>query len=146
MEKIINLLKNSEDDGTFLDSIYDLYFFIGIAKGMDDARNGREMTIEESRERVMEKYETYNKRYGSWIYEQIYNLENMPYIGRYVPKVSNQNVRELIYRKTRNSVYRIVYFISEITDTVHIIYVANCKQDFNRILKLHNYFSNFLKF
>ena len=80
------------------------------------------------------------------IYEQIYNLENMPYIGRYVPKVSNQNVRELIYRKTRNSVYRIVYFISEITDTVHIIYVANCKQDFNRILKLHNYFSNFLKF
>ena len=65
MEKIINLLKNSEDDGTFLDSIYDLYFFIGIAKGMDDARNGRGMTIEESRERVMEKYETYNKRYGS---------------------------------------------------------------------------------
>ena len=65
MEKIINLLKNSEDDGTFLDSIYDLYFFIAIARGLDDARNGRGITIEESRERVKAKYESYNNRYGS---------------------------------------------------------------------------------
>lgn len=47
MEKIVDLLKNPEDDGTFLDSLYDLYFFIGIAKGLDDARNGRGMTLEE---------------------------------------------------------------------------------------------------
>ena len=47
MEKIVDLLKNPEDDGTFFDSLYDLYFFIGIAKGLDDARNGRGMTLEE---------------------------------------------------------------------------------------------------
>lgn len=47
MEKIVDLLKNPKDDGTFLDSLYDLYFFIGIAKGLDDARNGRGMTLEE---------------------------------------------------------------------------------------------------
>lgn len=65
MEKIINLLKKSEDDGTFLDTIYDLYVLMGIAKGVDDARNGRGITVEESRERMMKKYDTYNTRYGS---------------------------------------------------------------------------------
>ncbi len=65
MEKIINLLKNSKDDGTFLDSLYDLYLFIEIAKGVDDVRNGRGMTLEESRERMIRKYETYSTKYGS---------------------------------------------------------------------------------
>lgn len=66
MEKIVNLLNNSKDSETFLDLLYDLYLFIGIAKGVDDVRNGRGMTLEESRERMMQKYETYNTRYGSW--------------------------------------------------------------------------------
>lgn len=65
LDKIVDLLKNSEDDGTFLDSLYDLYFFIGITKGVDDIRNGRGMTLEESRERMLKKYENYNTRYGS---------------------------------------------------------------------------------
>lgn len=68
LDTIVNLLKNSEDDGTFLDSLYDLYFFIGVTKGVDDIRNGRGMTLEESRERMMRKYESYNTRYGSWFY------------------------------------------------------------------------------
>ena len=64
--KISVLLKNSEtDDGTFLDAIYNLYLFIGITKGVDDTRNGRGMTVEESRERILQKYANYNKRYGS---------------------------------------------------------------------------------
>lgn len=62
MEKIINLLKNSEDDGTFLDSLYDLYFFIGIAKGLDDARNGRGITLEEFDKEMEAKYESYSRR------------------------------------------------------------------------------------
>ncbi len=65
MEKIVNLLNNSKDSETFLDLLYDLYLFIGIAKGVDDVRNGKGMTLEESRERMMQKYETYNTRYGS---------------------------------------------------------------------------------
>ena len=65
MEKIVNILKNSDDDGTFYDSLYDLYFFIGIARGLDDARNGRGITLEESQERIKLKYENYNNRYSS---------------------------------------------------------------------------------
>lgn len=65
IDKIVNLLKNCEDDGTFLDSIYNLYLFIGIAKGVDDVKNSRGMTLKESRERLIKKYETYNTKYSS---------------------------------------------------------------------------------
>ncbi len=65
IEKIVNLLKNCEDDGTFVDSIYNLYLFIGIAKGVDDVKNGRGMTLKESRERMMKQYESYNTKYSS---------------------------------------------------------------------------------
>lgn len=66
IEKIVDLLKKSEtDDGTFYSSLYDLYFFIKITKGVNDVNNGKGMTIEESKERIMKKYESYNTRYGS---------------------------------------------------------------------------------
>lgn len=65
IEKIIDILKKSEDDGTFYDSLYNLYILMGIAKGIDDVKDGKEMTIEESRERMMQKYETYTAKYGS---------------------------------------------------------------------------------
>ena len=32
---------------------------------MNDIKNGNVMTIEESRERMMQKYESYSARYGS---------------------------------------------------------------------------------
>ena len=64
--KIVKLLENAPtDDGTLYSSIYDLCVFIGLAKGVDDMRNGRGMTLEESRERMMKKYANYNTRYGS---------------------------------------------------------------------------------
>ncbi len=66
IESISELLKKSKsDDGTFLDALYNLYLFIGITKGVYDIKNGNGMTIEQSRERIMQKYENYNKRYGS---------------------------------------------------------------------------------
>ena len=69
LEKISELLKKSEsDDGTFLDALYNLYIFIGITKSMEDISEGKIMTIEESKERMMQKYESYSARYGSWIY------------------------------------------------------------------------------
>lgn len=80
------------------------------------------------------------------IYNIIYNLENSPFMGRYIPEMSDKRFRELIYRKHRNQGYRIVYYVSEFKETIYILYVANCKQDFNRILKIHNYFSNYFKF
>lgn len=76
----------------------------------------------------------------------IYNLENSPYIGRYIPEISDKHFREIIYKKSRNSTYRIMYYISEKTDTIYIFNIINSKQDFNRILRLHNYFNNYFNF
>ena len=64
IEKIVNLLKNSEDDGTFLDSLYDLYLFVGIAKGIDDAKNGRGMSLEDFKAEREVLYENYSRRFG----------------------------------------------------------------------------------
>ena len=64
LDKIVDLLKNSEDDGTFLDSLYDLYFFIGITKGVDDIRNGRGMTLEEFNKEREALYESYSRKFG----------------------------------------------------------------------------------
>jgi len=79
------------------------------------------------------------------IYALIYNLSNMPYIGKPFAELPGKHFRELLYRKKRN-VYKIIYFISEKTDELYVVHVSNCKQDFNHILKLHNYFNNFLEF
>mgnify|MGYP006988890539 CR=1 FL=1 len=66
LEPISVLLKKSKtDDGTFIDALYNLYFFIQLYKSNDDLKNGRYMTLEESKERMRKKYESYNARYGS---------------------------------------------------------------------------------
>lgn len=64
IEKIVNLLKNSEDDGTFYGALYDLYLFIGIAKGIDDIRNGRGVTLEEFNKERIALYESYSRKFG----------------------------------------------------------------------------------
>lgn len=67
IEKISELLKKAPtDDGTFYGALYDLYLLIGIAKGIEDIKNGRGMTLEESKERMMRKYENYNRRFYSY--------------------------------------------------------------------------------
>ena len=73
-------------------------------------------------------------------------LEDSPYIGRCIPEMSDKRFREIIYRKTRHSGYRIMYYISEISDTIYVINIINSKQDFKNILKLHNYFKNYFNF
>ena len=77
---------------------------------------------------------------------RIHDLECSPYIGRYIPEMSNKHFREIIYSSSRNSKYRIMYYISENTDTIYIFNILNSKQVFNKLLKLHNYFNNFLEF
>ena len=64
IDSIAQLLRNSEDDGTFLDSLYDLYFFIGITKGVDDIRNGRGVTLSELHEEMEAIYESTSRRFG----------------------------------------------------------------------------------
>ena len=57
------LLKESkEDDGTFLDSLYNLGFFISLVKSADDINNGKVYTLEEVKKEMEEKFASdYNK-------------------------------------------------------------------------------------
>ena len=64
MENIVELLKKSEDDGTFYGTIYNLYVLIGIAKGVDDIRNGRGITLEEFNKEMEALHESYSRRFG----------------------------------------------------------------------------------
>ncbi len=65
LEKIVNLLeKNSEENDTLYDNIYNLYVLIGIAKGVDDMRNGKGMTLEEFNKEREELYERHSRRFG----------------------------------------------------------------------------------
>lgn len=76
------------------------------------------------------------------IFEQLNNLKLFPYIGKVINKIPNDRFRELIINKNSNS-YRILYYISEKNKTIYIIYILNCRQDFNQILKSYNYFQNY---
>lgn len=43
-------------ENTLYDYIYNLIFFISLKESDEDIKNGRVMTIEESKERLMQKY------------------------------------------------------------------------------------------
>lgn len=74
------------------------------------------------------------------------DLVKNPYMGRYIPELSDKHFREIIYRKNRRSGYRIMYYISDVSDTIYVVSVLNCKQNFIHFLKLHNYFNNYFNF
>lgn len=62
-EKISELLKKSTtDDGTFYSSLYDLYVFIGLAKGVDDIKNGKTIYLEELEKEMEALYENSSRQ------------------------------------------------------------------------------------
>lgn len=58
MNFVQNALKsiNLQDDSLY-DFLYDMVLFISLKKSEDDIKNGRVMTIEESRERMKRAYD-----------------------------------------------------------------------------------------
>ena len=58
MKKTLNQVDNQEN--TLYDFIYNLVFFISLRESEEDIKNGRVMTIEESKERLMKEYEHLN--------------------------------------------------------------------------------------
>ena len=80
-----------------------------------------------------------DKKIRSYIEE----LQYFPYIGRYVPEISDRHYRERICEK-----FRIIYFISEKEDVISVRYIFSARQDKstfleiqkNRILKFLNHF------
>ena len=65
IDSICELLKKCKvDDGTFSESLYNLYLFIGLTKGIDDIRNGRGITLEELRKEMEERHACYSRRFS----------------------------------------------------------------------------------
>ena len=54
MKKTLSEVETKEN--TLYDFIYNLVFFISLKESEDDIKNGRVMTIEESKARLMQKY------------------------------------------------------------------------------------------
>ena len=71
---------------------------------------------------------------------------DFPYIGRYIPEIDDKHFREIIFRKKRNNGYRIMYYIYDTKDIIRVFIIINCKQNFNHILTMHNYFKNYFRF
>lgn len=59
------------------------------------------------------------------IYSRIYELEHIPYLGRYVPEIRDKDYRELTYKS-----YRIIYQVSKNTNTVYVHFVIHCRRNF----------------
>lgn len=58
MKKTLNQVSTKEN--TLYDFIYNLVFFISLEESEEDIKNGRVMTIEESKERMRKKYANFN--------------------------------------------------------------------------------------
>ena len=85
----------------------------------------------------------YNMQYSSKnalevdknIRAQINNLNKFSYLGKLIPEMSDSHFREIFYKKSRHY-----------DNSIHIFNIINSKQNFNQILKLHNYFNNYFNF
>lgn len=58
IEKIVDLLRNSDENETFCDSLYNLYVLIGIAKGVNEMNQGEGIPLEDF---LAEREEYYKK-------------------------------------------------------------------------------------
>lgn len=74
----------------------------------------------------------YASRIVNKIYDAIYDLQGSPYIGRYVPELSDKQYRELICGN-----YRIIYYVSETNNTIYIRYIFCARQNSNLFFKVH---------
>ena len=63
----------------------------------------------------------YASRIVNQIYDAIYNLQDSPYIGRYVPELSDKHFRELICEK-----YRIIYWKDMVVSCILCLVLKMC--------------------
>ena len=67
-EQIIETVNTLPEDTTWDDALYALYLQSKLEKSEDDIKNGRVMTIEESKDRMKQKYENFDVKWGSFWY------------------------------------------------------------------------------
>lgn len=105
--------------------------------------------IEDSAKKCLDEIYYYNARYSiknaitidSEILQHIQRLDTIHYVGRIISEMSDNNFREIIYKKYRHSVYRIMYFISEKNKKIYVFSIISSKQEFIQVLKSNNYFN-----
>ena len=61
-QQIIATLDKLPDNTTLEEAMYTLYFNYKLAKSKEDIKNGRVMTIEESKERMKKEYADFDVR------------------------------------------------------------------------------------
>jgi len=59
-QKIIATVNTLPDDITWDDAIYTLYLHSKLQKSKDNIKNGKVMTVEESKERMRKKYASFD--------------------------------------------------------------------------------------
>ena len=64
IEKIVDLLRNSDENETFCDSLYNLYVLIGIAKGVNEMNQVEGIPLEDFLAEREEFYEHYSRKFG----------------------------------------------------------------------------------
>ena len=74
----------------------------------------------------------YAIRIDGKIRSYIEELQYSPYIGRYVPEISDKHYRERICEK-----FRIIYFISEKENTIYIRYIFSSRQNQKIFFETH---------
>ena len=66
------------------------------------------------------------------LYSRIAELEISPYLGSYVPEISNKQYRELLYKS-----YRIVYSVFEEKNIIYIHFVIHGKRNLKSFYNLY---------
>ena len=66
------------------------------------------------------------------IYSTIDSIKDAPYVGRFVPEISDKHYRERIC-----GIYRIIYLVSEKHNTIFIRYIISGNQNSNLFFEVH---------
>ena len=96
--------------------------------------NRAQSNIENITEFTLKISTNYANRVINEIYSTIYSIKDAPYIGRYVPEISDKYYRERICGN-----YRIIYVVSEKHNTIYIRYIISGKQNSNFFFEVHKY-------
>lgn len=94
--------------------------------------NRAQSNIENITEFTLKISTNYANRVINGIYSTIYSIQDAPYIGRYVPEISDKHYRERICGN-----YRIIYVVSEKHNTIYIRYIISGKQNSNLFFEVH---------
>lgn len=94
--------------------------------------NRAQKNIENITEFSLKISTNYANRIVNDIYSTIYSIKDAPYIGRYVPEISDKHYRERICED-----YRIIYIISEKNNTIYIRYIFSGKQNSKLFFEVH---------